>query len=403
MFKVVGKQTPATGKLVLGFDAGCGTCSDLAGRVQERVGDKLSVENLNDLQLIAWREEALGKDAKWAPTLFEVDGDKVIHAWTGWKMGWALSRKLGPATTWQVMQALGEVGAAPRIEDSPIVEKLPERAVEAVAGVSRGQFLKGLGGAAVAMSVLSGTDLLAAPANAATRTSPYDIVRIVHLTGSKAAQVVQRAKLNADTRVVLRGNLGILGNKHAAYKQTLRNGTIVHATVFFLSGGTILTSCILGRSIGNRATSVSKLWRPVAPGSKRMMVVRASEGGTPWRVLSSSNSTLSSSNQVVPLGDCPPVGGGSGGGSNGHWCTITTNQCISRGESLTNGNCSLPTLVSTGTCIGAIATAAAATVGSAGIAGLGAFIFADATCALATRSAMNCCLEYKKVQVWCRG
>ena len=254
MFKVVGERVPATRKLVLGFDAGCGTCSDLAGRVQERVGDKLSVENLNDPQIIAWREKALDKDAKWAPTLFEVDGEKVVRAWTGWKMGWALSRKLGPATTWQVMQALGEVGAAPRIEDSPIVEKLPERAAKAVAGMSRGQFLKGVGGAAVAMSVLSGTDLLAAPANAAT--SPYDIVRIVHLTGLKAAQVTQRAKLNADTRVVLRGNLSILGNKHAAYKQTLRNGTTVHAAVFFLSGGAMLTSCILGRSIGNRATSV---------------------------------------------------------------------------------------------------------------------------------------------------
>lgn len=403
MFKLVGEQTPATGKLVLGFDAGCGTCSDLAGRVQERVGDKLSVENLNDPKLMSWREEALGQDAKWAPTLFEVDGEKVERAWTGWKMGWALSRKLGPATTWQVMQALGEVGAAPRIEDSSIVEKLPEKAAEAVAGVSRGQFLKGLGGAAVAMSMLSGTDLLAAPANAAVRTSPYDIVRIVHLTGSKAAQVVQRAKLNEDTRVVLRGNLGILGNKYAAYKQTLRNGMTVHATVFFLSGGAMLTSCIIGRPIGNRATSVSKLWRPVAPGSKRMVVVRASEGGTPWRVLSSSNATPSSSGQIVPLGDCPPVGGGSGGGSGGHWCTITTNQCISRGASITNKNCVLPTVGAAATCIGGYAAAAAATLDSLGILGGIAIGGAATVCDTVALSATRCCLEYRKVQVWCRG
>ena len=401
MFKVVGERVPASRKLVLGFDAGCGTCSDLAGSVQERVGDKLSVENLNDSQLIAWREEALGKDAKWAPTLFEVDEEKVVRAWTGWKMGWALSRKLGPATTWQVMQALGEVGAAPRIEDSPIVEKLPERAAEAVAGMSRGQFLKGVGGAAVAMSVLSGTNLLAVPANAAT--SPYDIVKIVHLTGLRAAQAAQRAKLNEDTRVVLRGNLGILGNKQAAYQQTLRNGLTVHATVFFLSGGTMLTSCIINRPIGKRATSVSKLWRPVAPGSKRLVVVRASEGGTPWRVLSSSNATPLSSGQVVPLGDCPPVGGGSGGGSGGHWCTITTNQCISRGASLTNKNCVLPTVGAAATCIGGYAAAAAATIDSIGILGGIAIGGAATVCDTVALSATRCCLEYRKVQVWCRG
>ena len=166
MLKVVNGEAPKTRKLILGFDAGCGTCADLAAGVQEKVGDKLEVQNLNDPQLLAWREEALGKDAKWTPTLFEVEGEKVLKAWAGWRMGYALSRKLGPSSTWQVMQALGEVGGTPRVEESSIVEKLPEKTAEAVVGISRSQFIKGVGGAAVAASVLSSGVLFPSTAEA---------------------------------------------------------------------------------------------------------------------------------------------------------------------------------------------------------------------------------------------
>jgi hypothetical protein len=65
------------------------------------------------------------------------------------------------------MQALGEIGAAPKIGESPVVERLPEKAAEAVAGMSRGQFLKGVGGAAIAMSALSSGTLLPSTAYAA--------------------------------------------------------------------------------------------------------------------------------------------------------------------------------------------------------------------------------------------
>jgi hypothetical protein len=401
MAEMVNEEITGTRKFVLGFDAGCGTCSDLARRIEERVGDKLLVENLNDPQLITWREEALGKNAKWAPTLFEVEDEKVLRAWAGWRMGWALSRSIGAAATWQVMQALGEVGAAPRVENSRVVEKLPPKAAETVTGMSRGQFLKGVGGAAIAMSVLSGTDFLSSPVNAAVRTSPHDIVKIRHLTGTRATQVVQAAKRNIDTRTVLRGNLGILNDKQAAYLYTLRNGLTVHATLFFLSGGAILTSSIISRPIGNRATSVSKLWKPVTPGSKKIVVVRASEGGTPWRVVNPSGITTLSTNQIQPLADCPPVGGGAPGGS-GRWCTITTNQCISRGPSL-RGRCVIPTLGAAATCTGGAAGAIVATVGTLGLAGGIATGAAAAGCAATGAAAFTCCREYKKAIVWCRG
>lgn len=66
--------TPAQKHLVLGFDAGCLTCSELARKVEEQVGDRLKVRNLREPQLEEWRKNALGEDATWAPTLFEIKG-----------------------------------------------------------------------------------------------------------------------------------------------------------------------------------------------------------------------------------------------------------------------------------------------------------------------------------------
>ena len=145
-------------RLILGFDGGCMTCSGLAERIKEQVGDKLEILSLHDPQVEQWRKNALGSDAPWAPTLIEIKGLKV-KAWTGWQLGINLSRSLGPISTWRIMQALGEMSAAPSIENSAIIDKLPGKAAEAVMGMSRRQFLKGIGGAAVAMSVLSATAL----------------------------------------------------------------------------------------------------------------------------------------------------------------------------------------------------------------------------------------------------
>lgn len=149
-------------RLVLGFDGGCSSCLDLARRVEGAVGEKLEVQNLRVPELQAWRKEALGEDAPWAPTLFEVKGGKVLRAWIGWRMGLALTRFLGLRDTWKVMQALGEMNAAPEPDANGSL------VARAAGGMSRGQFLKGVGGAAVAMSVLSTTGNLASSASAAS-------------------------------------------------------------------------------------------------------------------------------------------------------------------------------------------------------------------------------------------
>jgi hypothetical protein len=93
-------------RLVLGFDAGCMTCSELARRIEDRVGDKVEVRSLNDPTMDHWRGEVFGEDAPWAPTLVELDGGPV-KAWTGVRIGARLSRALGPVATWRVMQVLG--------------------------------------------------------------------------------------------------------------------------------------------------------------------------------------------------------------------------------------------------------------------------------------------------------
>ena len=168
MAEEIGRGLASAKELILGFDAGCSTCSGLATRIEERVGSKLVIRNLRDPELMQWRREALGEAAPWAPTLFEVEGGKV-RAWAGMKMGLALSRRLGPKDTWRVMQILGEIGVAPRLQDTSVLEALPVRTQEAVAGISRGQFLKGVGGAAVAASLLSGG--LSLPSSALAQTT----------------------------------------------------------------------------------------------------------------------------------------------------------------------------------------------------------------------------------------
>ena len=85
-----GQDADSSNRLVLGYDGGCCACSGMAERIKEQVGDKLEVMSLRDTQVQEWREKALGQDAPWAPTLFEVNGSEV-RAWTGWWMGAQLS------------------------------------------------------------------------------------------------------------------------------------------------------------------------------------------------------------------------------------------------------------------------------------------------------------------------
>src|SRR5882757_1299577 len=54
---------------VLAFDASCGTCRQISGVAGEACDGKLEVLPLADANVRQWREQSLGVDAEWAPTL----------------------------------------------------------------------------------------------------------------------------------------------------------------------------------------------------------------------------------------------------------------------------------------------------------------------------------------------
>jgi len=83
---------------VLAFDATCGTCRRISGAVEQACEGRLEVLPLADLDVRRWREETLGVDAEWAPTLLRV-GSERVRAWTGPAMAAPLVRWLGPITT----------------------------------------------------------------------------------------------------------------------------------------------------------------------------------------------------------------------------------------------------------------------------------------------------------------
>lgn len=382
------KREVSSGRqLVLGFDARCFTCSDLAGRIEERVGDRLAVRNLYDPEVLAWRKEALGGGAKWAPTLFQVE-DGRVQAWVGWKMGWALSRAIGPAATWQVMQALGEVSAAPRIEESTIVEKLPVKAADAVVGMSRGRFLKGVGGAAVAMSVLSGSDLLASQAEAATRVKkPYDVVGGRKITGAELARVAQQLGSTVDVKNLVGNALSTPAKVEAAepagFLNELRNGSAQRVVVYRMSSDTTLSYIQYSRPPESENASRALLWEDDA-GRKRHIITKASEGGMLWRTDNDARSRISSGTRS--LGGCPPIGPKPGGPSNPYWqkkrvcCNIDTSRACIGGGTGTGFAC--------GACYISLAALGVAT------------LIACGGCLSAGIATSGCCEEYRYVWVY---
>ncbi len=195
-------RSGAKRRLVLGFDAGCMTCSDLAKRIEEATGEKLETMSLLDPRMSKWRSQALGEDATWAPTLVEIGGGEV-RAWTGMRMGARLARRLGPAATWRVARVLGEMRESNRAQHSPH------------SGLTRSQFLTGLGGAVVGMSVLSGMGSLATPAAAEEHwLSQLSFTSSKELSGKQAAEAWARLARGRHLRRLLSSHA--LGDNPAA-------------------------------------------------------------------------------------------------------------------------------------------------------------------------------------------
>lgn len=108
---------------VLGFDASCGRCREIAKAATKAAGGRLEVLPLAEVNVHRWRVESLGADAPWVPTLLRVDGNQV-NAWTGPAMGLRLLRRLGPVPAIKLFFALGELSReskAAESSDHPLV------------------------------------------------------------------------------------------------------------------------------------------------------------------------------------------------------------------------------------------------------------------------------------------
>ncbi|WP_273886508.1 hypothetical protein [Rubrobacter naiadicus] len=174
--------------LILGFDAGCMTCSELAHSIEEAAGGRLEVRSLHDPQVEHWRKQALGENAPWAPTLIEVRGGQV-KAWTGRKMGLVLSRKLGLGATWRVMQVLGEPQVAFGVDE--------ESNSAEIHGISRKRFLKSLAGGVAALSLLPADRAFASVSDRSQKQRvALDSIRL-----SADSMYVDRLKLPARLRL----------------------------------------------------------------------------------------------------------------------------------------------------------------------------------------------------------
>jgi len=125
-------------RLVLAFDASCGTCRQLAQAVSRECGTGLDVRPLDDEDVRRWRREALGTDPPWVPTLIKLSGGRP-RAWTGPRMAARLAQHLGPRATVRLVRAFGELkrlcGSTPPRPDG---------------GIGRKDFLKLATGAGVA-------------------------------------------------------------------------------------------------------------------------------------------------------------------------------------------------------------------------------------------------------------
>lgn len=109
---------------IIGFDASCGRCKQIAHAMHSAVGSKLEVMPLAHDDVQRWRGETVGADAPWVPTLIRVD-ETGARAWTGFAMGLRLLQRLGIRSALRLFRALGELSSATRDEERNT--SIPER------------------------------------------------------------------------------------------------------------------------------------------------------------------------------------------------------------------------------------------------------------------------------------
>jgi len=112
----VDEQTRGT-RWVLGFDGGCSECNELARRIAALSEGRVEIKSLNLAEVAAWREQALGSNVPWTPTLFAIKGGDV-QAWTGSAMTWRLAQLVSPASAWSVVRLLRQLRDAQELDEA---------------------------------------------------------------------------------------------------------------------------------------------------------------------------------------------------------------------------------------------------------------------------------------------
>lgn len=131
---------------ILAFNASCGTCQAISERVAQACDGKLEMLPLTDSNVEQWREQTLGPQAPWVPTLLRItlQGTEV-RAWTGPAMGTRLVHLLGLRSTMRVLASLEWL----RRGEEEHLSKQIDRGV-----IGRAQFLRLCVGGAVAASLI---------------------------------------------------------------------------------------------------------------------------------------------------------------------------------------------------------------------------------------------------------
>lgn len=322
-------------RLALGFDAGCCTCSGLAARIEKVADGKLEIHGLDEPQMENWRRQALGQRAPWTPTLIEVEGAEV-KAWTGRRMCLALARRLGASATWRVMQVLGETNTESAAQQ-PRAEK--------VNSLNRRQFLKGLGGAAVAMSVLSGTAVIPALAHAqessATLPGTPDQRRILRRLVRSSRQYRNATKRAGRTFDFSRAEFLVNGSvgTAAVIVPTSTSGGRASVATFFadLQSNTVVSYSCLTKSKSENATEITQYEGdelPVRLSFEDEQVVLPNERAVSYAEFQRETAELEQDSPTYAAGDRQLSAGCNNGcckGSYSFCMGVTRAQCLAVG------------------------------------------------------------------------
>jgi hypothetical protein len=136
----------STTRWILAFNASCGMCRAISERIAQTCDGKLEVLPLTNANVERWREQALGPQAPWLPTLLRITENATdVQAWTGPAMGLRLVQRLGLQSTMQVLAALELLRRGE--EERPITSREQ-------GAIGRGQFLRLCAGGAVAAGMI---------------------------------------------------------------------------------------------------------------------------------------------------------------------------------------------------------------------------------------------------------